>query len=601
MKNSDPSEPEPEDGDSPNESGKTAVPPVEIRTAHTRPPIESWLTRPRALFIIFLLWAFVYLPGLGTQELKGEEARRILPARTMLQSGDYILPQIGGQPYNRKPPLINWAVAASFKLTGTQNEWTARAPSAIFILILGLGITCAGSALAKSPLVGILAAIFLLTSAAIFDKGRLAEIEPLYIACTALAFGTWSASWVNKGNPWITWFLPGIFLGLGMLAKGPVHLLFYYAPVCWCLALSNRWKQLISREHLASLIPLIAPVTIWGSMVSKRTQEISSTAPKSSDVWLDQLIGRLAPENFEVLSWIFTPFEVLINFLPWFLLLLVFLYRLRAIRRNGAPLGTFTDERDSPRLKQWVRGTAWGTGITALIITLLPSSEARYADPGLPALALLLALAVARLNPQEKPDRDVLLGWRSINRVLLALAAAILLCLPPVTLLAISWEFNSAAWFALGCIDCVLLIALGFILARRGTPATQAIASACLASSIAILYAAAVLPAAKAEDDVRPIGKEIAAALPQDAQLCILSPGIRPFLFYLAPGYTETTRSSEIPEGTTHILTPRRVFQEKLLLPHFAALAPKELLGITDKRDEDFVLLQLGGEDIEEE
>ncbi|MDB4673239.1 glycosyltransferase family 39 protein [Verrucomicrobiales bacterium] len=599
MKNSDLSEPE--DGDSENESGKAAVPKVEIRTAHSRPPLEAWLTRRRALFIVFILWAFVYLPGLGTQELKGEEARRILPARTMIETGDYVLPQIGGQPYNRKPPLINWAIAASFKLTGIQNEWTARAPSALFVLILGLGITCAAGALAKSPLVGMLAAIFLLTSAAIFDKGRLAEIEPLYIACTALAFGTWSASWVNKGNPWVTWFVPGIFLGLGMLAKGPVHLLFYYVPVCWCLAISNRWNQLVSREHLASLIPLIAPVAVWGAMVSKRTAEVSSTAPKSGDVWLDQLIGRIAPENFDLFSWIFTPFEVLINFLPWFLLLLVFLYRVRAVRRNGAPLGTFTDDRDPERLKQWVIGTAWGTGLTALAITLLPSSEARYADPGLPAAAILLALATARLNPQVKPDRDVLLGWRSINRVLLAIAAAILLCLPPVTLFAISWQFDSAAWFALGCIDCVLLIALGFIVARRGTPATQAIASACLASTIAILFAAAVLPAAKSEDDVRPIGEEINAALPEDAQLCVLNPGIRPFLFYVEPGYTETIRSSEIPEDTTHVLTPRRIYQEKLLLPDFKALEPKELIGIVDKRDEDFVLLQLGGDEPEEE
>ena len=65
-----------------------------------------------------MVWAAIYLPALGSLEIKGEEGRRILPAVGMLESGNYMVPRVGSDPYLRKPPLINWLVAASFKIFG---------------------------------------------------------------------------------------------------------------------------------------------------------------------------------------------------------------------------------------------------------------------------------------------------------------------------------------------------------------------------------------------------------------------------------------------------------------------------------------------------
>ncbi|MDQ2919856.1 MAG: glycosyltransferase family 39 protein, partial [Verrucomicrobiota bacterium] len=96
------------------------------------------MSRPLAFFLIVAVWALIYLPGLGALEIKGEEGRRILPAVSMLQTGNYLVPQIGSEPYFRKPPLINWLVAGSFKIFGARNEWTARIPSALCVLIVAL-------------------------------------------------------------------------------------------------------------------------------------------------------------------------------------------------------------------------------------------------------------------------------------------------------------------------------------------------------------------------------------------------------------------------------------------------------------------------------
>ncbi|MDA0814324.1 MAG: glycosyltransferase family 39 protein, partial [Verrucomicrobia bacterium] len=189
--------------------------------------------------IAALLWAAIFLPGLGDPELKGEEGRRILPARTMLRTGEWIVPFSEGKPYNRKPPMINWAIAASFKITGIENEWTARLPSVLAILAATLVIlwSSRGIVTANGALV---AALSFLACVAQVDKGRLAEIEALYVALTAIAMAMWLRLWHKEANPWLTYTVPWFFLGLAMLTKGPVHLLFVYGIVIATLRDSQR-------------------------------------------------------------------------------------------------------------------------------------------------------------------------------------------------------------------------------------------------------------------------------------------------------------------------------------------------------------------------
>src|SRR4029453_7286156 len=63
-------------------------------------------SRFRAVATVMLVWAVIYLPALGSIAIKGEEGRRILPAVRMLETGNYIVPQVGSNPYYRKPPLV---------------------------------------------------------------------------------------------------------------------------------------------------------------------------------------------------------------------------------------------------------------------------------------------------------------------------------------------------------------------------------------------------------------------------------------------------------------------------------------------------------------
>ena len=109
----------------------TVWPSAQMKTLTVIPNPPFSIKPLHALLLVLVAWAAIYLPGLGKRELQGEEARRILPGRTMLQTGDWVLPRSAGEVYNRKPPGINWAAAIAMVVTGRMDEKSVRLPSAL--------------------------------------------------------------------------------------------------------------------------------------------------------------------------------------------------------------------------------------------------------------------------------------------------------------------------------------------------------------------------------------------------------------------------------------------------------------------------------------
>src|SRR5438046_7683733 len=134
------------------------------------------MSRLTACLILVLVWALIYLINLGSSELRSEEGHRVLPAVHMLDSGNYVVPYIAARPYLNKPPLINWIVAASFKLSGVRNEWTARLPSALFTLAAALTLATLGRS-SLGPIGSFIAALCWLTNLGLIEKGRMRSEE----------------------------------------------------------------------------------------------------------------------------------------------------------------------------------------------------------------------------------------------------------------------------------------------------------------------------------------------------------------------------------------------------------------------------------------
>lgn len=385
-----------------------------------------------ARLILLVFWALIYLPGLGDLEIKGEEWRRTIPGRNMLQNGDWLVPRSGGLPYVRKPPLINWISAVSFKTTGVVNEWTARLPSVLTILAASLGMLgfsrrWMGN---KAALVG---GLFFLASVGVIEKGRIAEIEVYYIAFTGLAFTAWMAGFKGKLNPWGAWLWVGLFLGLAMLAKGPMHLLFFYLPVvgaCWA---TRRWRHLFSLPHLAGLLLFFAITLAWAiPFISSYAQLMGIQKIEVLGFWGNEVSSRVTGEEKTSASdWLVRGPKALVMFLPW-VLLVPFWWRKAALDR------AFGD----PESRKTFDGLKWGVVAGFAFMILIPSSSARYVAPLLAPVLLMIAWVFVEGGAEAtQRQRKV---WHWINRgffvlAMVAIGVAAILYWPSSMIAVAAW------------------------------------------------------------------------------------------------------------------------------------------------------------------
>src|SRR5213082_2082621 len=220
------------------------------------------MSRVPAILLVLAVWAAIYLPALGSLAIKGEEGRRILPAVRMLETGDYMVPQVGSEPYLRKPPLINWLVAASFKIFGHRNEWTARLPSALSVLAVAIAFVAVARA-SLGARGSTIAAFIWLTNIGMIEKGRLIEIEGIYVSLSGLAIIFWLSFWSQKKSPWLVWLPASIFLGQALLAKGPLHLVFFYGVVFAVLWQTKNWRLLVHPAHFTALAIMFGIFAAW--------------------------------------------------------------------------------------------------------------------------------------------------------------------------------------------------------------------------------------------------------------------------------------------------------------------------------------------------
>ena len=364
------------------------------------------MSRAASFCLVVACWAAIYLPGLGSLEIKGEEGRRILPAVTMLQTGNYLVPQVGSEPYFRKPPLVNWLIAASFKLTGLRNEWTARLPSVLCVLLVALAfLTIARPAL--GPLGSLMAALIWLANAGMIEKGRLIEIEALYVSLFGLAFIFWLSWWQQRRSAWLTWTAPWIFLGLGILAKGPVHLLFFYSLVVAVLLFEGEFRQLFTVKHFVGVLIMFGIFAAWAIPYWK-----AMCGASVGQNWAVQLTGRFTGDDFKLGSWLMNIPRGLAYFLPW-TLLLPLIAKAKWITNSDRYL---------------VRALIWGTAVPFFAVNLLPGALPRYSMPALIPACWLMAMT---LSAPEMEWRGKLSESRSRLRFVIgtAIAASLLLCI----------------------------------------------------------------------------------------------------------------------------------------------------------------------------
>ncbi len=422
-----------------------------------------------ALWCVLLLPLAVLFPPIPI-----DETRYLTAAWEMFNSGQWLVPTVNGAWYSDKSPLLFWLIALGWKVFGV-HTWVARVEALIIALLMLLMVRRLAARL-EFEARGAAAAMWLLAGCAGFALFATAIMFDLLLALTVLgALHTLldlDAKCYRRGAA-----LLGVWIGLGMLAKGPVVLLHIAGVALLAPLWSGSARAAKARWYfslLAGVLIGIAIIACW----------LVPAALYAGPGYWQPLVGKVTGRVHESFAhrrpfWWYLPL-VPVLLLPWVLSARARWMAWRTLPHGGA--GTF--------LLCW-----WLPPLIAFCA--ISGKQVHYLAPLLPAWALSGAYVL-----QNETAR-----LRGGLYALLALLVAIGLCLLP------GWAARTYGYptqrslmlFA----AVALVIAAGVWRVWGRDVRSLALAATALASASLLAGALALQPAL----DVRPEAAFVASAL----------------------------------------------------------------------------------------
>ncbi len=290
-----------------------------------------------------VLSLLVIAVGMPVNVMNIDAAQYAAMSLEMLQSGRFLEVYEQGRDYLDKPPLVFWTGAFSFWLFGV-SDFAYKLPSVLFSL-LGAWSLFRFARLYYPASTARLAAWMLLTSQAFFLMNQDIRTDNLLLGAFLLT--CWQIAGYEKNRKAIYLLGTGLGLGLGMLAKGPMGLVFpvlTFVPV-WLI--QGRWRLILSPGWLLSLFIaalLLAPMcyglfTQFDQQPGKLIHGRTGVSGLYFYFW-EQSFGRItgASEWKNQTGPLFFVHTYLWAFLPWVALLIPALAgRVLTLRRQPWP------------------------------------------------------------------------------------------------------------------------------------------------------------------------------------------------------------------------------------------------------------------------
>jgi dolichol-phosphate mannosyltransferase len=323
------------------------------------------------LAILVFCAGLLFFARLGCPLQEPEESRYAEIPRQMLNSGNWIVPVLHGEPYYDKPPLLYWMVMTSYRVFGVA-DWSARliSASAAFLTVL---VTYLWGRRVVGSFPAFLGAAVLCLSARYVYLGRLLTMNSLLCLCVVTALAAGHSALHGRKFLWRWWVVSALACGMGLLAKGPVALVLVLVPFLAIRTLDHRTAKPGWAGWFAYVLVSIGVAAPW--YIALAVQEPGFLG---YFIWKHNLIRYVAPFDHAKPVWYYLG-DILLGMLPWSLLLPSFLRYL--FRRVGAG--------QPPRpagLGLIVISALW----SFVFYSLAGSKRAGYILPAMPPLALAL-------------------------------------------------------------------------------------------------------------------------------------------------------------------------------------------------------------------
>jgi len=370
-------------------------------------PTEPFNWRDAAWILLWI--GLLIATGYGLRDpWPADEPRFASLARDMVTSGDWIIPRVGGDLYQDKPPLYFWLMALSYALLGSVRASfllpSLLASAATALLVYDLGRRLAGRE------AGLFAALLLVSSLHFVLTMRGAQIDPTLLMLSTLALWGLIRHFLLGPN-WGAYFVGGLAAGLGVITKGVGFLPLLLIPLYFGLRAAGftglaRFESAGYRWWLAPA-GFVLGVSVWLApmLVAVQTAASPELIAYRDEILFKQTVQRYAASWHHVKAWYYFLVEVIP---PLWLPLSALLFWLvpRWWRELRARVGS------TALLLGWVI-------LVLLFFSASPGKRGIYILPALPAVCIAAAAALPEL-----------LRRRSIGRLSLILAA--LLVVPGV-------------------------------------------------------------------------------------------------------------------------------------------------------------------------
>ncbi|KTF34248.1 ArnT family glycosyltransferase [Xanthomonas vesicatoria] len=231
---------------------------------HVSPASSASLPRRRALLAALLLIVVSLLSGLGLRQPNPpDEPRFVLAARTMVESGHWLLPHRGSELYAEKPPVFMWLQAASYELV---PHWpVAFLLPSLLAALATLWLTWDMTRLLWNRRVAGYAVLALFAVLQFGLMAKRAQIDMVLVALTTLSL--WGLlRHVLRGPDWRAWTLGLFAAGVGTVTKG-VGFLPLLLLLPWMALPRRHWSVLPARAQAGRSWLLVLPAFLAGTAV----------------------------------------------------------------------------------------------------------------------------------------------------------------------------------------------------------------------------------------------------------------------------------------------------------------------------------------------
>lgn len=290
----------------------------------------NWLTDLRNKLNNKWIWlvaglAVIYFRGLFIPVMDVDASQYALISMEMSQHGPWLEVYHRQADYLDKPPLLFWLSALSYTVFGI-STWAYKLPSLLGAFV-GIYATFRFTRLYYSFDIARAAAFILASCVGLFLLANDIRTDTLLLGMSAGA--VWTLAEYHERHKWIHLIGAGAFIGLAMLAKGPIGLILPVAAIGAHLLLARDWKGIFRWQWLVALVvtgiflfPMCVGLYLQFDLHPEKTINDRTGVSGLYFYFWEQSFGRITGENvWKNDTTVFNFLHVYLwAFLPWPLL-----------------------------------------------------------------------------------------------------------------------------------------------------------------------------------------------------------------------------------------------------------------------------------------